>query len=93
MLFESVYGKEQGQRQLALDFTLYKDTMYIRIRNGNIESLFHAPQVMRGSKGSGTSMAIRSMVPIDQSAPGVKLEILGFSPKLISEPSLTPHKL
>ena len=31
----------------------------------------HAPQVLRDSKGSGTSMAIRVSGPSDQSTPGV----------------------
>ena len=55
-----------------------QDTMYIHIRNGNNESLFNAPRVLRGSKGSGASMAIRVSGPTDQSAPGVVLVNLGF---------------
>ena len=57
---------------------VWEYTMYIHIRNGNNESLFHAPRVLRGSKGSGASMAIRVSGPTDQSAPGVVLVDLGF---------------
>ena len=53
-------------------------TMYIHIRNGNNESLFHAHRVLRGPKGSGASMDIRVDGPFDQSAPGVVLVNLGF---------------
>ena len=67
-------------------------TMYICIRNGNQESLFHAQQFLRGLKGSGTSMAIRPKVPIDQNAPRVELVSLGFGPKLQSKLGLTLNK-
>ena len=67
-------------------------TMYIHIRNGNNESLFHAPRVLRGLKGSGASMAIRVSGPTDQSAPRVVLVNLGFSPKLRTDLTLTPNE-
>ena len=65
--------------------------MYIHIRNGNNESLFNAPRVLSGSKGSGASMAIRVSGPTDQSAPGVVLVNLGFRPELKTDLALTPH--
>ena len=64
--------------------------MYIHIRNGNNVSLFHAHQVLRGSKGSGASMVIRVNGPFDQSAPGVVLVNLGFTPELRTDLTLTP---
>ena len=67
-----------------------KHTMYIHIRNGNNESLFHAHRVLRGPKGSGASMVIRVDGPFDQSAPGVVLVNLGFTPELRTDLTLTP---
>ena len=67
--------------------------MYIHIRNGNNESLFHAHRAMRGPIGSGASMVIRVDGPFDQSAPGVVLVNLGFTPELRTDLTLTPIEL
>ena len=52
----------------------------------------HAHRVLRGPKGSGASMVIRVDGPFDQSAPGVVLVNLGFTPELRIDLTLTPIK-
>ena len=64
--------------------------IFIYLRNGNNESLFHAHRVLRGPKGSGASMVIRVDGPFDQSAPGPVLVNLGFTSELRTDLMLTP---
>ena len=46
--------------------------------------------MLRGPKGSGASMVIRVDGPFDQSAPGVVLVNLGFTPELRTDLTLMP---